>query len=120
MIGTKAMKIYTKTNLVIVMSALKQRRIKTLTLLCVLLGLIGPVHTMAFTEVTCTFEEAEYWQSTADVMQLANDSGYAIEYLETTAGNCYAASVVDENGATTELFFDPVSGALVHTNYVNQ
>lgn len=87
---------------------------------CVLLGLSGSALAMDSTAFTCSSEDSEYWQSEADILQLAHDMGYPVEYLEVTPGNCYAGSVADENGAITELFFDPVSGAIMHTNYVNQ
>lgn len=63
---------------------------------------------------TCTSEPKERWQSEESVKALAVAAGYEVRKMK-VEGSCYEVYGVGKDGVLMELFYDPVTGKLVHT-----
>ncbi len=65
---------------------------------------------------TCTSAPKEQWMTEAAAQAVVVEAGYTVKNIKTTrAGNCYEAYVVDKHGNKLELFLDPTSGKIVHS-----
>lgn len=74
--------------------------------LCVLAGpaLAGP---------TCTSEPKQKWMSESDMKAKLAAQGYKYKVFKVTTGNCYEIYGQNEKGQRVEIYFHPISGAVV-------
>jgi hypothetical protein len=65
---------------------------------------------------TCTTAAKDTWMTEEAVKAKVTDAGYAVASIKTTrSGNCYEAYVTDKTGKKLELFLDPTSAKIVHS-----
>ncbi|EWY42726.1 hypothetical protein N825_02395 [Skermanella stibiiresistens SB22] len=62
----------------------------------------------------CTSEAKDKWLSEADMKQKIAELGYKdIKTFKTTSGNCYEIYGHDKDGHKAEVYFNPVTAAVV-------
>jgi hypothetical protein len=65
---------------------------------------------------TCTSAPEDQWMSEADAKAKLADAGYSVsKFKRTRTGNCYEAYVTDKDGKRRELFLDPTTAQVVHS-----
>lgn len=62
---------------------------------------------------TCTAKPPTEWLSEAEMKAKISESGYAIDVFKTTKGNCYEIYGRTETGKRVEVYYHPISGAVV-------
>ncbi|MGI9509243.1 MAG: PepSY domain-containing protein [Geminicoccaceae bacterium] len=62
---------------------------------------------------TCTNEPSSEWLSEAEMKAKISSSGYAIDVFKTTKGNCYEIYGRTETGKRVEVYYHPITGAVV-------
>lgn len=77
--------------------------------LVILYLLLGP----AQAGPVCTTAPAERWLPQEAMLAHIETDGYRIAAFKTTDGNCYEIYGRDKDGRRIEIYFDPVSGAVV-------
>ncbi len=56
------------------------------------------------------------WMTEAVAQSKLTEAGYTVKSIKTTrAGNCFEAYAADKDGKRVELFLDPTTGNIVHT-----
>ena len=80
-----------------------------ITIAAVLSILAGPV----FASPNCTSEPKQKWLSEADMKAKITTLGYKFKIFKVTSGNCYEIYGQDQNGKRIEVYFHPVTGAIV-------
>ncbi len=61
---------------------------------------------------SCTREPKAKWMAEQDVKAKYEKQGYTVKRVK-TEGTCYEIYAKDKNGNKTELFVNPVDGALI-------
>lgn len=65
---------------------------------------------------TCTTAAKDKWMTEADAKAKVTAAGYTVASIKTTrSGNCYEAYVTDKTGKKMELFLDPTTAKIVHS-----
>ena len=65
---------------------------------------------------TCTTAPEDQWMTEADLQAKITEAGYKVAKIKRTrTGNCYEAYVTDKSGKKMELFLDPTSASIVHS-----
>ena len=65
---------------------------------------------------TCTTAPKEQWMTDAAVQVKLTEAGYTVKSIKATrAGNCFEAYVTDKAGTKMELFLDPTTGKIIHS-----
>ncbi|HVZ03601.1 PepSY domain-containing protein [Hyphomicrobium sp.] len=65
---------------------------------------------------TCTTAAKDKWMTEAAAKAKVTEAGYTVTSIKTTrAGNCYEAYVTDKAGKKMELFLDPTTAKIVHS-----
>ena len=65
---------------------------------------------------TCTTAPEDQWMTEADAQAKITEAGYKVAKIKRTrTGNCYEAHVTDKSGKKMELFLDPTSASIVHS-----
>lgn len=65
---------------------------------------------------TCTKAAKSTWMTEAAVQAKVTTNGFKVAKIKTTrSGNCYEVYVTDKAGKQLELFLDPTSAKIVHT-----
>lgn len=65
---------------------------------------------------TCTTATKDKWMTEAAAQAKIAESGYTVASIKTTrAGNCYEAYVADKSGKKMELFLDPTTAKVIHS-----
>lgn len=65
---------------------------------------------------TCTTAAKAKWMTEAEAQAKVTEAGYVVASIKTTrAGNCYEAYVTDKSGKKMELFLDPTTAKIVHS-----
>jgi hypothetical protein len=62
----------------------------------------------------CTDEPKDKWQTADAVSAKAKELGYEVKEIK-TEGTCYEIYGVGQDGKLMELFFNPVSAELMHS-----
>jgi hypothetical protein len=62
---------------------------------------------------TCTSEPKEKWLSEATMKAKIADLGYKYRVFKVTTGNCYEIYGQNKAGQRTEVYFHPITGAIV-------
>ena len=74
--------------------------------LCVLAG-------PAFAGPSCTSEPKQKWMSESDMKAKLAALGYKYKVFKVTTGNCYEIYGQDAKGQRIEVYFHPITGAVV-------
>ncbi len=61
----------------------------------------------------CTTEPKEKWQDQEKFKTDLKDQGYKIKVFKVTKESCYEIYGWDKDGKKVEIYFNPVSGAIV-------
>jgi hypothetical protein len=65
---------------------------------------------------TCTTAPEDQWMTEADAQAKITEAGYTVAKIKRTrTGNCYEAYVTDKSGKKMELFLDPTSASIIHS-----
>ena len=65
---------------------------------------------------TCTTAPKEQWMTDAAVQAKVTEAGYTVKSIKATrAGNCFEAYVTDKAGTKMELFLDPTTAKIIHS-----
>lgn len=84
-----------------------------LSVFCVLAA--GPAFAGSYSG-TCTSAAKDKWMTEADAKTKVTEAGYTVASIKTTrSGNCYEAYVTDKTGKKLELFLDPTTAKIVHS-----
>lgn len=71
----------------------------------------------AFASPTCTKEPESKWLSEAEMKQKIQDLGYKdIKVFKKTANGCYEIYGYTADNRKAEVYFHPISGAIVENN----
>jgi hypothetical protein len=81
--------------------------------LAIVLGFAFLTIVPALAGPTCTLEPREKWLSERDMKAKIAQLGYRYRVFKVTDGNCYEIYGQDRNGKRIEIYFDPISGAVV-------
>lgn len=71
------------------------------------------VSSSAFAGPTCTTEAKDKWQDQAKFQENLKAQGYKIKVFKVTKGDCYEIYGWDKEGKKVEIYFNPISGAIV-------
>ena len=69
---------------------------------------------LADDDAACGKTPRDQWMSEDDIKARAVELGYEVRSVDTEDG-CYEVYAVDRNGARLEVYFNPVTGALVNS-----
>lgn len=83
--------------------------IRRLVIAATLIILAGP----AFAGPTCTSEPKAKWMGENDMKAKLTAQGYKFKVFKVTSGNCYEIYGRDQKGKRVEIYFHPVTGAVV-------
>ena len=61
----------------------------------------------------CTSESKEKWLSETAIRAKIDSLGYKYKVFKLTAGNCYEVYGRDKAGQRVEVYFHPITGAIV-------
>lgn len=61
----------------------------------------------------CTSESKEKWRDQTSFQKSLTDQGYKIKKFKVTDGNCYEIYGWNKAGERVEIYFHPVTGAIV-------
>jgi hypothetical protein len=65
---------------------------------------------------TCTTAARDKWMTEEAAKAKITEAGYVVASIKTTrSGNCYEAYVTDKTGKKTELFVDPTTAKIIHS-----
>ena len=67
----------------------------------------------AIAEPKCTTEPKEKWLSESAMKAKVAELGYRSKVFKVTKGNCYEVYGLDKAGKRIEVYFHPISGAVV-------
>lgn len=67
----------------------------------------------AFAGPTCTSEPKQKWMSEGEMKAKIAERGYKYKVFKVTTGNCYEIYGQDEKGQRIEIYFHPITGAVV-------
>lgn len=67
----------------------------------------------AFAGPQCTDEPKENWLSETEMKAKIADTKTTIDVFKTTKGNCYEIYGKNEKGERVEIYFHPLTGAVV-------
>jgi hypothetical protein len=71
----------------------------------------------ALAEPQCTSEPASKWQPKEEMMKaVIASNGYKVDVFKVTTGNCYELYGRDKAGKRIEIYYHPITGAVVKTN----
>jgi hypothetical protein len=82
---------------------------RRLSLIAILSLMSGPV----LAGPTCTTEPKEKWLSERDMKAKIATLGYKYKVFKVTTGNCYEIYGQDTKGQRVEIYFHPMTGAIV-------
>ncbi len=79
-----------------------------------LLGLIVLIASgSAFASPSCTSEPKDKWLSESAMKEKIAALGFKIKVFKVTAGNCYEMYGQNKSGKRVEIYFHPMTGAVV-------
>ncbi len=64
-------------------------------------------------DVECTSAPKKTWMTEAQMRQRIADLGHNVSVFKQTTGNCYEIYGRDSAGKRVEIYFNPVTGAIV-------
>lgn len=67
----------------------------------------------AFAGPSCTSEPKTKWMSETDMKAKLATQGYKYKVFKVTTGNCYEIYGQNEKGQRVEIYFHPITGAVV-------
>ncbi|MGI9436825.1 MAG: PepSY domain-containing protein [Geminicoccaceae bacterium] len=62
---------------------------------------------------TCTTKPSNQWLSEAEIKAKIDASGYTVDVFKKTKGNCYEIYGRTEDGRRVEVYYHPITGAMV-------
>ncbi len=71
------------------------------------------VSSSAFAGPNCTTEPKDKWQDQAKFQDNLKTQGYKIKVFKVTKGDCYEIYGWDKEGKKVEIYFHPITGAIV-------
>lgn len=77
------------------------------------LGVLMATASVANAGPTCTTKPSSHWLSEAKMKAQISASGYVIDVFKTTKGNCYEIYGRTEDGRRVEVYYHPITGAVV-------
>lgn len=81
--------------------------------LVILAALISTSVASADPKEKCTTEPKDKWQDQKAFQENLKGQGYKIKVFKVTKGDCYEIYGWDKEGKKVEIYFNPVSGAIV-------
>jgi hypothetical protein len=66
----------------------------------------------------CTDEQPGKWISQPEMRDRIKAMGYQIDVFKITKGNCYEVYGKDKSGKLIEIYFNPVTGAVVKASSI--
>ncbi|MBK4990622.1 PepSY domain-containing protein [Pseudomonas sp. S60] len=87
--------------------------------LCLFTAVLG-ITQVAQADTLCATAEKSTWKSESDFRRSIKQSGYRITKFRVTEGNCYEIYGFDTEGKRVELYFHPITFALVKAEPVPQ
>ncbi|MBB3545230.1 MULTISPECIES: PepSY domain-containing protein [unclassified Rhizobium] len=75
-------------------------------------AIVSATPAMALASPSCTAEPKSKWLSEEAMKAKIDVLGYKVKTFEVT-GNCYEIYGRDKNGSRAEVYFNPVTGAIV-------
>ena len=87
--------------------------------LTIFLAALGSAN-LAFADAQCTRADRSTWQQESIFRSAMKQQGYRITKLRVTPGNCYEIYAFDRSSDRVELYFHPVTFALVKAEPVLQ
>jgi hypothetical protein len=67
----------------------------------------------AIASPSCTHEPKAKWMSASDMKTKITALGFKFKTLKVTSGNCYEIYGRDKAGQRVEVYFHPITGAIV-------
>ena len=65
---------------------------------------------------TCTTAPKDRWMTEVAAQAKVTAAGYTVASIKTTrAGNCFEAYATDKSGKKMELFLDPTTAEIIHS-----
>lgn len=61
----------------------------------------------------CTDEPESKWMTESEIMEYIRPLGHEVEVLKKTSGNCYEIYGKTHDGKRVEVYFHPITGAIV-------
>lgn len=75
----------------------------------------GPAFAGSYSGI-CTTATRDRWMTEEAAKAKVAEAGFAVTSIKTTrSGNCYEAYVTDKDGKKMELFLDPTTAKIVHS-----
>ncbi len=68
---------------------------------------------VASAQTQCTSEPKEKWQDQTAFQEKLKEMGYKINVFKVTKGNCYEIYGWDKEGKKVEIYFNPITSAIV-------
>ena len=78
----------------------------------VMLSIFAIAPSVAFASPSCTTEPKSKWMSEDSMKAMIKDLGYKVKTFEVT-GNCYEIYGKNKDDKRAEVYFNPVTGAIV-------
>lgn len=76
------------------------------------------MHSLAFAEPQCTSEPKDKWISESEMKSKVASLGYQAKIFKVTKGNCYEIYGFDKAGKRIEIYFHPITGAIVEQHKI--
>jgi hypothetical protein len=99
------------------MSKLKLRRIEMMRPNAAAAVVLGLSTATAGAGPTCTTADKSQWQDPTKFQEQLKTAGYEIRKFKVTDGNCYEIYGWDKARQKVEIYFDPVSGKAIKTEF---
>lgn len=77
------------------------------------LGVLVTTASVAIAGPTCTTKPSSQWLPEAEMKTKIGASGYVIDVFKKTKGNCYEIYGRTEDGRRVEVYYHPITGAMV-------
>ncbi|MGI9411272.1 MAG: PepSY domain-containing protein [Hyphomicrobiaceae bacterium] len=74
------------------------------------------VSSPAFAGPHCTSQPESNWLTKTEMMERIKPLGHKIQVFKKTSGNCYEIYGKDKSGRRIEVYFHPVTGAIVKSS----
>lgn len=70
----------------------------------------------AFASPSCTTQPQSKWMTPAKMKARISKMGFKSIKVFQTSGSCYEVYAINKNGRRAEVYFNPVTGAVVQNN----
>ena len=87
-------------------------KVKMQVLLAATVMVLGS-QALAHSKVECTTEPKDKWQDQTAFQDKLKADGYKIKVFKVTKGNCYEIYGWDKEGKKVEIYFNPITAAVV-------